>query len=419
MKKKKTEWKPKKPKSLLEKIIIIATILGGIAAIGYFVDKVFFPPAPKELVKEVKELKEKVGQMAEYLDGLPETKNPELKRLFEKGYALYRSEKYLAAIDTFKVSLQQRTTDSERMALLILIGIACHRVGKLKEAEEHYQEALLIEERMSNGGDEKGKASALGNLGLIYQDKGDLDQGLKYFEKALKIYQKIGFREGEVSVLCDIGGIYKERRDVENALRYQQAALTIAKETDFKQGEATALGNIGVIYQIVGELDSAFLDSALKYQYEALAINREEKLREGEANTLGNIGVVYRAKGELDHALKYFKNALEIFRGMPLKEGEATALGNIGVVYQDQYQLDSALKYHQEALDINRQIDRREGEANQLGNIGNVYYLKGDLNQSLKYLNEALEIFEEIGMQWEIGIVKRNIQRIKEMTNDE
>ena len=105
---------------------------------------------------------------------------------------MYNDEKYVEAIDTFKACLELKTEDSEREALLILLGNAFSTLGKPKEAEDHYQEALLIGKRIN---DEQGKAIALGNIGLIYQAQGDLDQALKYLNEALKIFEEIGMPE--------------------------------------------------------------------------------------------------------------------------------------------------------------------------------------------------------------------------------
>ena len=257
------EWKPKRPKSLIEKILIIATILGGIAAIGYFADKLFFPTASKE---ELKKLEKKVGEMADYLDGLPQTKNPDLKRLFEKGYSLYKDEKYPEAIDTLKACLELKTEDSEREALLILMGNAFSILGKLKDAEDHYQEALCIGRRIN---DEQGKATVLSNIGLIYRAKGDLDQALKYHQEALEIDREIGFREGEAQDLIAIGLALAAKGNLDVALTHYESAIKIHKEIGFKEGETIALINIGLIYKAKGDLNQA-----LKYYQEALEIDK-------------------------------------------------------------------------------------------------------------------------------------------------
>jgi tetratricopeptide (TPR) repeat protein len=370
---KKKKGKPKKPKSLLEKILIIATILGGIAAIGYFADKVFFPPASK---KEVKELEKKVGEMAEYLDGLPQTKNPKLKSLFEKGYSLYEDEKYSEAIDTFKACLKLKTEDSEREALLILIGRAFEFLGKLKESEDHFQEALLIGKRID---DQKGKVAALNNIVLIYKAKGDLDQALKYLDEALKIDKEMGNKQGEASDLGNIGLIYSR-----------------------KAGSAS------------GGQDKGDLDQALKYQKEALKIDQEISNKQGEATDLGNIGLIYQAKGDLDQALKYYQEALVIHREIGFRGYEARDLVNIGTVYYIKGNLNRALKYLEDALKVDKELGFRMGEATDLAHIGLIHKTKGDLDKAIKYLNDARKIFEEIGMPEQIGIVKGNIERVSQ-----
>jgi tetratricopeptide (TPR) repeat protein len=118
----------------------------------------------KTIREEQREHRGMLGEVLDYLDGLPDTKNPRLKRLFEKGYALYNGERYAEAADTFTACLQLKTEDSERLALLILLGNSHHRVGKLKDAEAYQQEALLVGERIA---DTIGHASALGNLGQL------------------------------------------------------------------------------------------------------------------------------------------------------------------------------------------------------------------------------------------------------------
>jgi tetratricopeptide (TPR) repeat protein len=147
---------------------------------------------PSETEKKLTRIEQKLGRVTDYLDGLPQTKNPDLKKLFEKGYSLYKDEKYPEAIDTFKACIELKTRDSERQALLVLIGNAYFTLGKLKEAEDSYEEALLIAKRID---DEEGEATALGNIGLIYQAKGSLDQALKYQKEALEIHREIGLRE--------------------------------------------------------------------------------------------------------------------------------------------------------------------------------------------------------------------------------
>jgi tetratricopeptide (TPR) repeat protein len=138
-------------------------------------------------------------------------------------------------------------------------------VSQLDLAIKHYQEALAYV-----GDDQQIQAAILGNIGLIYRDKGDLDQALRYHQEALKVHKEIGYLQGEASDLGNIGLIYRAKGDLDQALRYHQEALKVHKEIGYLQGEANQLGNIGLIYHDKGDLDQA-----LRYLQEALSIAKE------------------------------------------------------------------------------------------------------------------------------------------------
>lgn len=79
-------------------------------------------------------------------------------------------------------------------------------------------------------GYKKGEADQLGNIGLIYHGKGELDIALKYHEDALKIDRDIGYRKGEASDLGDIGLIYYDKGELDTALKHLHDALKIFQE---------------------------------------------------------------------------------------------------------------------------------------------------------------------------------------------
>jgi tetratricopeptide (TPR) repeat protein len=345
-----------------------------------------------------------------WLDGIPKSLNKELKERTLKALLYMDNEKYRPAIEELEDILRICTPSfTERIALLLNLGNAYYSLSRNKEALKNYNAILKLTKNVNEEDALEGKASALGNIGLIYKAKGDLDQALKYYQEALEIDKEISFRQGEANQLGNIGLIYKAQGDLDQALNIFQDILEIHREIGHREGEANDLGNIGNVYYLKGDLDQA-----LKYQKEALKIDKEIGFREGEASDLGNIGVIYRAKGDLDQALKYLEEALKIHKEIGYRQGEASDLGNIGLIYQDKGDLDQALKNQKEALEIDKEMGFREGEANSLGNIGLIYQAKGDLDQALKYMNDTLKIFEEIGMPEQIGIMKRNIERISQ-----
>jgi len=50
---------------------------------------------------------------------------------------------------------------------------------------------------MQEIGCKQGEASHLGNIGMIYFSKGDMDNALKHHNDALKMHREIGYKQGK------------------------------------------------------------------------------------------------------------------------------------------------------------------------------------------------------------------------------
>ena len=60
--------------------------------------------------------------------------------------------------------------------------------GELDKGLQYLKKALLLDEELGN---KKGVATQCGNIGLIYQKKGELAKALEYYEIALNIFKEI------------------------------------------------------------------------------------------------------------------------------------------------------------------------------------------------------------------------------------
>lgn len=211
------------------------------------------------------------------------------------------------------------------------------------------EDAIHLLERMKglSPGNRAVESAALGNLGLICEDQGELDKALGFHEEALALARKIGSPDGVALALAGIGSVCVRKDESDKALKYLEEALAINRKCGYKEGVATSLGNIGVVYGIKEEPDKA-----LRYHMESLAIHREIGHQLGVANQLGNIGSMYRAKGEPDKALKNLEEALAIHREIGYQQGVALSLGNIGLVLTDVGKPEQALPMLAEALAI-------------------------------------------------------------------
>jgi len=80
----------------------------------------------------------------------------------------------------------------------------------LGKALKYLEEALKIDREI---GYKQGEASDLGNIGLIYKAKGDLDKALKFYEEALEILDKFKLIYGQDQIQSAISSIKKIQRN--------------------------------------------------------------------------------------------------------------------------------------------------------------------------------------------------------------
>ena len=138
-----------------------------------------------------------------WLDGIPQSDNEELKDRTLKALFSIRNEDYPAAIDELKNILRVCTpSPTERMSILLNLGNAYYFLCHYDSGLKNYEAILELAPRVDEESALEGKSAALGNIGLIYRDKGDLDEALKYLKDALRIDREIGYKQGEASDLA-------------------------------------------------------------------------------------------------------------------------------------------------------------------------------------------------------------------------
>src|SRR6266851_4032398 len=155
-------------------------------------------------------------------------------------------------------------------------------------------------------------------LGLVYDNLGQKQEALRYYQQALAITREVGDRGGEGTILNNLGAVYDDLGQKQEALRYYEQALAITREVGDRAGEGGTLNNLGSVYNALGQKQEA-----LCYYEQALAISREVGDRAGEGGTLWNIGALYSRQDRNDAALACFLLARDIYQEVlsPNREG--------------------------------------------------------------------------------------------------
>jgi tetratricopeptide (TPR) repeat protein len=409
----------------------VVTIVAGALAMVEFVWKPIRgfrhrndpPLATRE---DIQRLEKKLALPAEFLDGLPEAVDKKLRAAYEEarllqleGYQAQNADKHQEAIDRFTRALGLAENDSQRAALHSLRGNSYHSISEYGKAAADHEETLKLSKCMSPKDAASARSAALGNLGLVYQGRGDLDKAEGHHKQALDINREIGYRLGEASQLGNLGNVYFQRGELEKAEDHHKQALEIHRDIGDRLGEARDLGNLGIVYGQRGRPGD--LDKAEEHFKEALTIDREIGDRLGEAHDLGNLGNVYGLRGgpgDLDKAEEHYKQILEIHREIGDRLGQAHDLGNLGNVYLlrgGPGDLDKAEEHYGQALEIHSEIGNRLGQAHDLGNLGVVYALRGEFDKAKEHSRQAKSIFEATGARSEADQTRQALERIEEL----
>jgi tetratricopeptide (TPR) repeat protein len=305
-----------KPGRNARRDIFIALVLACLVGI-YPLIQLLQPNEIKENLKPIVESQKRIeqkldslgrqpGEPVPYKDGIPQSKNFNLRALFEEGQKHLENYEYDKAIKAFRAALAlQELKPSESAALLIHIGIVQHKQSKWDEAEGTWKEALDWAEK---GNDESGQAAALGNLGLVYQAKGEWDKAIEFYNKDLEISKKIGDEHGMAATFNNLGLVYQDKGEWDKAIEFYNKSLKIKEKIGDEYGMASTFNNLGVVYQAKGEWDKA-----IEFYNKSLKIKEKIGDEYGMAQTKGNIAILYKIQGKKKEAKKIFEEILNYF----------------------------------------------------------------------------------------------------------
>ncbi len=234
--------------------------------------------------------------------------------------------------------------------------------------------------------------NALNNIGIIYNNQGDISLALISFHKSLKIQEKLEDKKGMATSFNNIGLIHKNQGDIPLALKYYHKGLKIQEELGDKDGMAYSYNNIGVIHYNQGDIPLA-----LKYFHRSLNIQKELGNKRGMAYAYNNIGFIHQKQKDISLALTYYHKSLKIREEIKDKKGMATSFDNIGFIHRNQGDISLALKYFRKSLKIQVEIGDKKGITHSYNNIGTIYYNQGDFPLALSYGLKSLTLAQEIG----------------------
>ena len=191
-----------------------------------------------------------------------------------------------------------------------------------------------------------------------------------------------------VSSLNKLGLELLIQGNIDESLKYSEKARDLSTELGYIKGKALSLKQIGNANYYKGNYLEVF-------DYWTQSLENYEILKDsvGISNILNNLGIAYSSQGGNAEAIDYLLRSLRIAEKLKNPLRITTALVNIAGVYGDSPQdWNKALNYYAQVFPYLKIInDPANSKAYYFG-VGEIEYLKGNYQEALIYYEEGLVI---------------------------
>ena len=231
--------------------------------------------------------------------------------------------------------LEKHATDLQPAASTE-IGEYCYSVSERTSAERWCREAA-----------DAGDPYAMGYLGFLLKEKGQVDEAERWYREAADA--------GHLDAMNNLGFLLKEKGQVDEAERWYREAADA--------GLLYAMSNLGVLLAVKGQVDEA--ERWFREAVEA-----------GDPNAMKSLGgFLLREKGQVDEAERWYREAADA--------GDLDAMGYLGGLLKEKGQVDEAERWYRKAADA--------GHLDAMGYLGGLLKEKGQVDEAERWCREAAD----------------------------
>jgi tetratricopeptide (TPR) repeat protein len=224
-------------------------------------------------------------------------------------------------------------------------------------------------------------------LGETYSELGYFNLSIKELKTAEKLTNS---KDVLGAIYSYIGTDYEDIGDLNNALLYFDRQLEMARDLNNQGEESVALNNIGLIYRNQGNYDKA-----LECYNKSLQLTASDP--SSIATIYNNIGEVYWDKRDKNKAVEYFKKAVEFSQKAGDYHGTAVHMLNLGATYTDLKNFSEAQYYLQKGLLMVQKLGDKYEEAFGYQHFGELYLAENQEKLAKEYFTKAYNLFKATG----------------------
>ena len=235
----------------------------------------------------------------------------------------------------FMQSLTASERDNSQLNMAraeINLGNVSHEMGRLEDAEKHYQNAYALYHELGLATEECG---ALGNIGFILYDKQQYDSALTYFFQVMEKLDPDSL--GSATEHYILSGVYnntaltyEELGDRRLALDYYRKGLGLARQADDEYNVGTMYINLGSLF---GKM--RMQDSALFYLHRALQIADKRGFRSVTLDTYEELAKLHAGLGNYGPAYNWQVRYDTLYKSM-FNENQSSTIARLRAMYEQE-----------------------------------------------------------------------------------
>jgi tetratricopeptide (TPR) repeat protein len=224
--------------------------------------------------------------------------------LYNVGYIKYVTNNFALAIEMFEESYKLFAKSENKQGMYDVTqacALALRHLGDLEKSDSCYHKAFILAREI---GDSLQVADVEMNNGILLCEEGNLEEGTKFFNNALRYYENHGEDEATSQALLNIGVVMKMIGEYEKAEYYMKKSAELTETMQKKSQLVIHYYNLADLYMEMGKLETAH-EYCLKTLSVASEIGAQPFV--GECNLL--LGKYYYKEGEYSKAEPYFREA--------------------------------------------------------------------------------------------------------------
>ncbi len=284
------------------------------------------------------------------------------------------------------------------------------RTAKYEEARANGHAALEI---YIASNDEVSKQKVLNTFGLIEGISGNMLGAINYFNKSLKLANKLKLSHQRAMALHNLAVSFEGINDYNRSLDYNLQALKIYEELQNDNDVFKTLQNIGVIYFNLEKYDES-LESLLK----TVEIFKNDADKDTQGLAFLNIGRSYHKLKNYQQALDSLNKSLALLEGTGNRLVSSDALAEISIVYMDMQRFLDAKEHISKSIKIKKELNDSSGLASSYYYLGKLLFQQGEKAKALTTFTKALNLAETAQAKTQLQNINKELassyQQIKD-----